>query len=48
MVTIKTVFPGGAALNAFGANMKDLSARKPTVPGGHGQRKTLADELIGF
>jgi NTE family protein len=45
---VETVFPDAAALEAFGANMMDLSARPPSARAGYDHGRTVAEQLISF
>jgi NTE family protein len=45
---VETIFPDGKALEAFGANMMDLSARPPSARAGYDQGKALAAQLAAF
>jgi len=46
--TVETIFPDGDSLNAFGANMMDLSRRAPAARAGYNQGKALAGQLSEF
>jgi NTE family protein len=45
---VETIFPDSHALEAFGSNMMDLSARPPAARAGYDQGKALAGQLIPF
>jgi len=45
---VQTIFPDGDSLNAFGANMMDLSTRPPAAQAGYHQGRALATQLIEF
>jgi NTE family protein len=45
---VETIFPDRRSLNAFGANMMDLSARPPSARAGHEQGGALAGRLAEF
>jgi NTE family protein len=45
---VETIVPDADSLNAFGANMMDLSARPPAARAGYGQGRGLAGQLTGF
>ncbi len=45
---VDTIFPDGAALNAFGVNMMDLSTRPPAARAGYHQGRALAEQLTEF
>lgn len=45
---VETIFPDSNALNAFGVNMMDLSARPPSARAGYDQGKALAMQLTEF
>jgi NTE family protein len=46
--TVETIFPDGNSLNAFGANMMDLSTRPPAARAGYDQGRALAGQLAEF
>jgi NTE family protein len=45
---VETIFPDGDSLNAFGANMMDLSTRPPAARAGYDQGRGLAGHLTKF
>jgi NTE family protein len=45
---VETIFPDGESLNAFGANMMDLSTRPPAAQAGYNQGRALAEQLAQF
>jgi NTE family protein len=45
---VETIFPDDNSLNAFGANMMDLSTRPPAARAGYGQGRALAGPLTEF
>jgi NTE family protein len=45
---VETIFPDGDSLNAFGANMMDLSTRPPAARAGYDQGRGLAGQLTEF
>jgi NTE family protein len=45
---VETIFPDGESLNAFGANMMDLSTRPPAARAGYNQGRGLAGHLTRF
>ena len=45
---VETIFPDSNALNAFGGNMMDLSARPPSARAGYDQGTALAAQLTEF
>jgi NTE family protein len=45
---VETIFPDGESLNAFGANMMDLSTRPPAAQAGYNQGRALAEQLAEF
>ena len=45
---VETILPDAGSLNAFGANMMDLSARVPAARAGYGQGQALAGPLAEF
>jgi NTE family protein len=45
---VETIFPDGDSLNAFGANVMDLSTRAPAARAGYDQGRGLAGQLTEF
>ena len=45
---VETILPDAGSLNAFGANLMDLSARVPAARAGYGQGQALAGPLAEF
>ncbi|WP_266170151.1 patatin-like phospholipase family protein [Dyella subtropica] len=45
---VETIFPDSDSLNAFGANMMDLSTRPPSARAGYRQGIALAEQIIEF
>jgi NTE family protein len=45
---VETIFPDGDSLDAFGANMMDLSTRPPAARAGYHQGRALAGQLAEF
>ena len=45
---VETILPDAGSLNAFGANLMDLSARVPAARAGYGQGQALAGALAEF
>jgi NTE family protein len=45
---VETIFPDGNSLDAFGANMMDLSTRPPAARAGYDQGRALAGQLTEF
>ncbi|SDB94969.1 NTE family protein [Raineyella antarctica] len=45
---VGTILPDSESLNAFGANLMDLSTRQPAARAGYNQGSTLAEQLSEF